>query len=384
MQIERINIYPVRLPFTAEFSHSLRKRLSAKNIIVEVIADGGRISGYGEGAPRTYVTGESQESAADCVYRFVKKDRFPWDLDDVNALWRFIDGLFDGNLHHSAICALETALLDALGKSQGVPVIGYFPHDYYTDCIRYGAAVPLADKNRIAKICRLIKTVLKINRIKLKLGRDYDDNQNALEAVRQVFGKDYDLKVDVNCVWDHQLAMAHVGLIEAYRVRVVEQPMMPGQPDITEFASTLHTLGVALMADESACSLENVKRLHREGYYNMINVRLSKCGGIRNSLRIINYLRQKKIPFQIACQLGESGILSAAGRIISLLCGDAVYFDGSYDEFLLKENVTTENVSFGPGGQAGPLKGPGLGITISRNSLDRLSAHATPLSLSRP
>jgi muconate cycloisomerase len=88
---------------------------------------------------------------------------------------------------------------------------------------------------------------------------------------------------------------------------------------------------------------------------------------------MIDYLRAKGIFFQIGCHLGESGVLSAAGRLLCLLCSDAVFYDGSYDEFLLNENITRENVSFGPGGKAGPLTGPGLGIEVNRQNLARLS-----------
>jgi muconate cycloisomerase len=160
--------------------------------------------------------------------------------------------------------------------------------------------------------------------------------------------------------------------------------MMPDKPDIADFARHMKAYGVALMADESACSFEDVEQVAKEGYYNMINVRLSKCGGFRKSFRIIDYLRDNGIPFQIGCHLGESGLLSAAGRVLSLLCGDAAYYDGSYDEFLLKENITTEDVTFGLGGLAGPLNGPGLGVIVNRNSLDRLRFGAIPLTIRRP
>ena len=48
-------------------------------------------------------------------------------------------------------------------------------------------------------------------------------------------------------------------------------------------------------------------------------------------------------------------------------------YDGSYDRFLLKENITIQDVSFGFGGKAGPLDGPGLGVEVNRNALERLS-----------
>jgi L-Ala-D/L-Glu epimerase len=82
--------------------------------------------------------------------------------------------------------------------------------------------------------------------------------------------------------------------------------------------------------------------------------------------------------------LGESGVLSAAGRVLSLVSKDALYHDGSYDEFLLKENVTTQNVSFGLGGKAGSLGGVGLGITVKKESLIRLMSALSPLSFERP
>jgi len=126
--------------------------------------------------------------------------------------------------------------------------------------------------------------------------------------------------------------------------------MRPNDPETADFAGLMQKAGVILMADESACSLDDMKKIAQEGFYKMINVRLSKCGGFRNSLKIIEYLRRNGISFQIGCHLGESGILSAAGRILCLLCSDAVYCDGSYDEFLLEKNVTVEDVSMGPGG----------------------------------
>ena len=93
MRLDKIIVHPVNLPFSIQFSHALRKRSSAKNIIVEVVAEKGAIKGYGEGAPRSFVTGESQQSSAQSIRRFVNLDHFPWDLNDVSQIWDFIDSL---------------------------------------------------------------------------------------------------------------------------------------------------------------------------------------------------------------------------------------------------------------------------------------------------
>jgi L-alanine-DL-glutamate epimerase-like enolase superfamily enzyme len=383
MGIDKIVVHQISLPFSFDFSHSLRTRSSVNNIMVEVIAEGGELSGYGEGAPRSYVTGETQKGAVESIMSFAREAFFPWDLTDASQIWNLVDKSTKGKEANSAICALETSLLDTLGKQEKKSIIDYFPRDFSVNTIYYGGAIPLADKQRVMEVCHLIKA-RKIRKLKLKLGNSGEENREALDGVKQVYGDDYDLKVDINGVWDYEVAMAHVPLIREYNVKVVEQPMKPDDSDISHFAEVMRGHGVILMADESACSFADMERIVEEGHYSMVNVRLSKCGGFRNSLKKINYLRNQGISFQIGCQLGESGLLSAAGRALSLLCSDAVYHDGSYDEFLLKENVTLENVSFGLEGEAGPLRGPGLGVEINHENLQRLSDPSTMVTISKP
>ena len=372
MDIDGIRIYSIQLPFSLHFSHALRKRVSVNNVFVEVIGEQGKIKGYGEGAPRSFVTGESQQSSTQSIYRFVKMNHFPWDLDDVSQIWNFIDSLKNEKSQNAATCALETALLDALGKHHKKNIIDYFSKDFITDKIFYGAVLPIAGKEKFIELCQVIKK-LKIKKLKLKMGKDLFINKELLETFHFVFGEDYNLKIDVNGVWNHSLALAHEYLIKKHRVKVVEQPMARDSSELDDFARIMQKADVILMADESACSLSDVEKISSNNYYQMINVRLSKNGGFRNSLRVIEHLRRNGISFQIGCHLGESGILSAAGRILCLLCKDAVYYDGSYDKYLLEKNVTSENVSFGPGGEAGPLYGPGLGVEVDVQNLSRLS-----------
>lgn len=383
MRIEKLKIYSVHLPFRSEFSHSLRKRFSGPNVVVEIVAEGGSVRGYGEGAPRTYVTGESQASVGRSVLLFAQERHFPWHLDDVSQVWDFIDSLSVEKIQNSAICALESALLDALGRYEGRYILDYFPKDFCTDIIHYGAPLPLTSREDILARCKPIRD-MGIRKIKLKLGKHFNQNQEILDSVWHGFGDDHDLKVDVNGVWNSDMALRHLPLFQKYRVRVAEQPFGTEDSEFAEAAGLIKATGIALMADESACTLPEVRKLHREGFYDMVNVRLSKCGGLRRSLRIVDYLRENRVAFQIGCHLGESGLLSAAGRILSLLCRDAIYHDGCYDAWLLKENITCEDVSFGWGGKAGRLRGPGLGVDTNPRNLQSLSESAATVTISRP
>ncbi|MEW6673188.1 MAG: enolase C-terminal domain-like protein [Thermodesulfobacteriota bacterium] len=383
MQIRRINLYSVVLPFVGDFSHSLKKGASAANVVAEVVCGKDGPRGYGESAPRPYVTGETPRSVLAQLTRLAHRPDFPWDLEDISQVRSFVAALPAAKSRNAAICAIETALLDALGKIRGVPVLEFFPKSHRTDRVVYGAAIHLGTPETISERCRIIRR-LGIRQVRVKMDRDLHRNRQTIETVLAILGPDCDLRIDVNGAWDDELALKHIPLLKAGPVRVVEQPLGPASAALPEFAAEMQSADIRLMADESACDLGDMDRILAEGFYDMINVRLSKCGGFHRSLAIIDFLRRQGLYFQIGCQLGESGLLSAAGRTLALLCKDALYVDGSYDKLLLKENLTIENVSFGPGGLAGPLTAPGLGVRVNPQQIERLGRGLDRETLSRP
>ena len=372
MKIRTIYAYKVTLPFKATFSHSQKDARSADNIVVEIVTYEQELRGYGEGGPRPYVTGETQESAIRSVKSLCLHETFPWKLNDVRQIWNFIGSVSGGKHYNSAICALEMALLDVLARNEGQNIGHYLPKNHVTNEIRYGVTVPIAESNIVLKICEML-TEFDIKEVRLKMGRDLGQNRASLETARQVMDGGCELRVDVNGAWDLNMAKEHLPLLVSHGVSVLEQPLMPEDPNWRELADILRTRGVKLMADESVCSMQDMEKAIAQGYFDVIIVRLSKCGGFSNSLKIIERIRTAGLDYQVGCQLGESGILSAAGRALCAISSDALYFDGSYDAFLLRENLTTEHVTFNQGGRAVPIEGPGLGILVDRENLDRFS-----------
>ena len=106
----------------------------------------------------------------------------------------------------------------------------------------------------------------------------------------------------------------------------------------------------------------------------MFNIRLSKCGGLLASLEIAELARQSGISYQLGCQVGETGILSAAGRHFASCVDDVKYLEGSYAKFLLAEDIVAEDISLGYGGFVRPLTGTGLGVTVNEKVLDKYVA----------
>jgi muconate cycloisomerase len=222
----------------------------------------------------------------------------------------------------------------------------------------------------------MIKTI-GLRHLRVKMGSDFEQNKGALETVREIFGSDCQLRIDPNGVWDFDLAMRHLPLLIRFGVKIIEEPMERMARGFSEFAEAVQAQGLTLMACESAPTLHEVKTILQEGCYRMFNVKLCRSGGFRRTLQIIDHLRGEKVPFQIGCTLGEAGLLSAAGRALGLACSDSVTYDGSYDRFVLKENIIEEDVTFGPGGRAGPLRGYGLGVTVKSDKLALLSDFKT-------
>ena len=122
LRIDRLTAQLVELPFRFSFGHALAKRSSTLNIVVAIRLTDGTV-GYGEGVPREYVTGETAETAITRVTEEYASKLFERDVPttDIAARLRALrDGIHAGGEPAGAAwCAVETALLDAIGHAMG-------------------------------------------------------------------------------------------------------------------------------------------------------------------------------------------------------------------------------------------------------------------------
>ena len=141
--------------------------------------------------------------------------------------------------------------------------------------------------------------------------------------------------------------------------------------EVGALAEVRQQIPVPLMLDESLASIKDGQDAIADGTCDLFNIRLSKCGGFLNCLRLAALAQSAGLGYQLGVHPGESGVLSAAGRHFATSIREIRYLEGSYDRHLVKENLTTEDMTFGYGGWAPALTGPGLGVTIPQ---DRLAA----------
>lgn len=390
MRIVGIDVIHAQTRMKRAFRHASHTRDRNDGILVRCELDSGHV-GWGEGLPREYVTGETIETAWNQLSKTFATDGSGARLNDadfetltdaVNTLdgWR-LTGSESGErdcFGNAARCAVELALLDAVGRATDTPlhtlgkVIAECAEVAATnDRVRYGVVVSPTTVRKALK-WGLIARLYRFPDVKVKLGVDGVDERKVLNRLEAVIGSKCPLRADINEAWPvDQIAdrIATLGPV-GQRIETIEQPCR--HENIAALAALKGKIPPVVL-DESLCAMDDAEAAVQHGYGEVFNLRVSKCGGLIPSFQLAAYASKNGREYQIGCQVGESGILSAAGR--SLACGlkNVRRLEGSYDRHLVSEPLTAEDLTFGFGGRAKRLEGGGLGITVDEQAVARVT-----------
>jgi L-Ala-D/L-Glu epimerase len=368
-RIQKIEILTVRLPFRFSFGHSLAERSSSVNVLIRLTLANG-IVGYGEGVPRDYVTGETVEGAVEALHERLAPviiGRELTTIEDVPALAAELPFMAeDGSLDTAARCALELALLDAAGKHFGCSVAAWLPEP--AEQVTYDAVIPFSSPRKLALLAVVVR-LLCIRQVKLKVGDDLEREARSVELLRRLLGSDADIRVDANCAWDPEQALTAIHRLRAFDVSCIEQPVTG--TDLQGLVRIASEVEEPIIVDESLRTAEEGRELVAAGACDAFNIRVSKCGGLLPSAELARIADAAGLFAVVGAQVGESGILSSAGRHLAASIGPR-YLEGSGGSLLLREDITKENVLPGFRGRARPFTGPGLGITVKDDVVARL------------
>src|SRR5262249_26860306 len=97
------------------------------------------------------------------------------------------------------------------------------------------------------------------------------------------------------------------------------------------------------------------------------------------SLRLAQFATENGLSYQLGCQVGESAILSGAGRHFASSVRDLASIEGSYDRYLMHETLAYEDLTFGRGGWAESLGGCGHGAWVDTDAVDRMATRTEKL-----
>ncbi len=159
--------------------------------------------------------------------------------------------------------------------------------------------------------------------------------------------------------------------LKPYSIACLEQPLPHEQ--LGFYRELRQTLQVPIMLDESLTSWIDVQQALQHDACDYFNLRISKCGGMIRCWRMAAFAQRQGVGYQLGCHPGETGVLSAAGRHWAQGLRGIRFLEGSYDRHLLRENIIRENVTFGFGGIASPITKPGLGVTVDKARVERIT-----------
>ena len=381
MAIVSLEARHVRIRLRRPVKHASHTRTETDNVVVVCkLADGS--VGYGEGVPREYVTGETIDSAlsllvaSDLAARLTPCANFAEVLALAeNFRLNPIPGDDRECRGNAARCAVELALLDAYGRSFGEPLMNaaklLAPELYEPRARVQYSGVILSAKEWKSRLLALYYRSQGFRQIKVKVGINGIDDAKRLKILRRMLGSARDIRLDANEAWSPGEVVERILALEPFGISSVEQPVR--HEDAGSLTAVRLRTKVPIMLDESLCGLVDAQRAVDAKTCDLFNLRLSKCGGFIPSLRLAQFAVRHGLGYQLGCQVGETGILSAAGRHFATSVKGIRNLEGSFDRHLVWDALTTADLTFGRGGWAPALVGCGLGATFDPARLDAVT-----------
>jgi L-Ala-D/L-Glu epimerase / N-acetyl-D-glutamate racemase len=360
MRISSVIAYQIRIPFKSVFAHALERRRATEAVILIIKSDAGHI-GVGEVLPRPYLTGETIESVSQreiprLVQRWLGR-RFA-GRDDVLQALRQEMPLSGRTL--ATLAGWEVGMLDLAGKAfsfSAGDVLGPQTAPEAEPGLIIDFAVPT---HGLEQYCTLLHLAGR-RHIKVKVG--LHDDLHRLTLVQAVLGADYPLRLDANAAWTADYAIATLRQMRRLNIRSIEQPI-PAR-DLDGMRRVREETGIAVVADESLCSLADARALIAAQAADAFHISIGKCGGFLAALALVQFANENGLPCEFGTLVGETGILSQAAEIFVRRVPGFDFLEGHrQNKALLLEDIVEV-----PPEQNALTKG--LGILIGSKHLDQ-------------
>ena len=315
MKITEVRLGTISVPLHVPFKTALRTVYSVDDVIVEIHTDTGHV-GYGEAAPNAAVTGDTTGAIICAIRDYIGKTIVGRDVDDFEELMQTLNRCIVHNT--SAKAAVDMALYDLYGQLYKIPVykmMGGSRSGIVTDI-----TISVNDPEEMARDTRTA-----LNRgydtLKIKVGANPELDLARLTAVRKEAGPDVKLRIDANQAWNPKQAVRLLNQMQdkGLDIEFVEQPV-PGA-DFEGLKYVTEHAWMPVMADESMFSTADAVKLMQMGAADLFNIKLMKCGGLVNALKIATAVEIYGVQCMIGCML-EAKVAVTAG--VHLACAKNV------------------------------------------------------------
>jgi muconate cycloisomerase len=316
MIVKRIQCYHYNEAFKVPFHSPQANRLRADSVIVRLDCgpDG---YGWGESAPRPYVTGEDIRSVLHLWEHGLAPLLFANTFDSLDEIVQILSLMeevgrrHEPRAHHSALGAADLAMIDALRRAGGLDEALLFPIKY-REKLRFSVSVPFIAPPIIQNLFPVLVSRFDNPIIKLLIGDDSDHNLMRLSMIRRLAGEAAEIRLEVNGKLKRAQVEKEIERLRGFHPAAIEQPLPRG--DIEGLRALRQTSGLAVVVDESLVSLGDAEALLAAQACDIFNIKISKCGGLLRSRAIAQLAAQAGVACQVGTHVGESELLGAAGR----------------------------------------------------------------------
>jgi len=312
MRITHIETAVLATPLRKTFKTALRQTSVSENIIVKIHGDDGQV-GFGGAPPTAVITGDTMDSIRGAVENFIAPAIIGMDIEEFDILMKRLHGSTYRNT--SAKAAVDIALHDLYGKHFKIPLYKLFGgarKEIESDItVSVNSPEEMAE-DAISYVKRGYTT------LKIKVGLDSELDIKRVRKIREAAGYDIKLRLDANQGWNAKEAVTTIRRLEdmGMNLELVEQPVKA--EDIEGLKYVTDNVATPIMADESLFLPEDGFRILKLRAADILNIKLMKCGGLHNALKI-NSMAES---CGVECMLGSMieskiGITAAA----HLACG---------------------------------------------------------------
>lgn len=341
MNIKSVRTWKADLVNTKPYTIAFKTVTEVLNAFVEITLDNGT-TGLGAGCPSEYVTGEYLDSTMEMLQEKNLQYLSGRDIAEINQMVFETTQKFPKN--PAACAAIDIALHDAFTKHLNVPLVKYLGQKI--------KSMPTSNTIGIKNVEETLKEADEYGQrgfkvLKVKLGKDLAEDIERIVKLREKFGKKFVIRIDANQGYTSAQTIEFHQKTKHLDVELIEQPL-PAK-DVAGLKQLPEEIRKVVAADESLLSpkdaLELVKPPRAAGIF---NIKLMKCGGVSQSLKIADIGYQEDVDLFWGCN-DESIVSITAALHAAFACANTKYIDldGSLDlgkdvvkgGFILKDGI---------------------------------------------
>lgn len=365
MPIKSLSIEALKIPFKQAFVHASAVRAETESVLVTVTNANG-MEGIGEGCPRRYVTGETVDS----IRRFIEAHREQWmTLTSIQQLKDWATehtSIIDQN--PAAWCAVETAYLDLSGKEADLPIEALLGLPSLSGRFQYSAVLGTDNLQSFEKQLQRYRSV-GFTDFKVKVAGRLQDDIDKLTQLASTEDLTIRVRLDANNLWrDAESALSYLRQLPV-RITAIEEPLKVGDYDGCRLLA--REMNIPIILDESFLRLDQFAVIQSDPHSTwIVNIRVSKMGGVIRSLAVAKRAKEVGIPIIIGAQVGETSVLTRTALAVASSYRDIlVAQEGAFGTHLLEQDICKSPLMFGQAGLLDPTvvsERAGLGLTDSR------------------